>query len=332
MLNLLPWHQQQWQQFVSIRKNDRLPHALLLAGPDGIGLKEFADVMIAGLFCRAPQDNYLPCGSCKSCDLFISSNHPDIHRIEPEDGGKQIKVEQIRELIEFINLKSQYEGYKVALITPADNMNRNAANTLLKTLEEPPELSLLILLSHRPNLLPITIRSRCQQIWFNPVYDETAIHWLEQQLQDVTLAEELLKMTGGAPVAALTLIETGALDKQQAIIDDLELLQQSRQDPIKVAEKWNTFGSNQVFSWLLQLFSDMLRIKANAKPLRPYQSGMFTRLQRLTNRLDLYNLMLCHDLILKNYSLGMGQISYNTQGLLEDFIIYWQYQTNHTGG
>jgi DNA polymerase-3 subunit delta' len=332
MLNLLPWHQSQWQQFVLARKNDRIPHALLLAGPYGIGLNEFSEVMVAGLFCRTPLENFLPCGNCKSCELFKTRNHPDIYRIEPEEEGKQIKVEQIRELIEFINLKSQYEGYKVALIAPADNMNRSAANTLLKTLEEPPEFSLLLLLSHRPNLLPVTIRSRCQQLWFSPVYDQTAIHWLELQLQDTGLAEELLKMSGGAPVAAVELLESGAMDKQLSIIEDLELLQKSRQDPIKVAEKWNAYGSNQVFTWLLQLFSDMLRIKATAKPLRPYQNGMLTRLQRLTNRLDLYKLMLCHDLILKNYNLSMGQISYNTQGLLEDFIIYWQNQTNHSGG
>lgn len=332
MLNLLPWQAPQWQQFVQARKNDRLPHALLLAGPYGIGLQEFADVMIPGLFCRTPQEDYLPCGTCKSCELFLSGNHPDIYRIGPEEEGKQIKVEQIRELIEFINLKSQYEGYKIALIAPADSMNRSAANTLLKTLEEPPELSLLILLSHRPNQLPVTIRSRCQQIWFNPVYDQAATHWLEQKVQDPALTDELLKMAGGAPVAALELMTTGVIDKQQAIIEDLELLQKAGQDPVKIAEKWNAYGSNEVFTWLLQLFSDMLRIKSGVQPLRPYQSGMFTRLQRLTNRLDLYGLMLCHDLILKNYSLGMSQISYNTQGLLEDFIIYWQSQSNHSGG
>ena len=332
MLNLLPWHQPQWQQVALSRKNNRLPHALLLAGPYGIGLKDFAEVMAASLFCRSPLENYLPCGACKSCELFVSGNHPDIYRIEPEEEGKQIKVEQIRELIEFINLKSHYEGYKVVMITPADNMNRSAANTLLKTLEEPPEFSLLILLSHRPSLLPITIRSRCQQTWFSPVYDQTAIDWLEQTLKDPAQANELLKMSGGAPLAALEQKENGVIDKQIIIINDLELMQKSQQDPIKVAEKWNTYGSNQVLSWLLQLFGDMLRIKSSAKPLRLYQTDVFARLQHLTNRLDLYRLMLCHDLILKNYSLGMGQISYNTQGLLEDFIIYWQYQTNNPGG
>ena len=332
MLNLLPWHQPQWQQFVQTRRNDRLPHALLLAGPNGIGLKEFSGVMTSGLLCRSPQENYFPCGVCKSCELFMTGNHPDIYRIEPEEEGKQIKVEQIRKLIEFINLKSQYEGYKVVVISPADGMNRSAANTLLKTLEEPPELSLLILLSHRPNMLPITIRSRCQQIWFSPTYDKSAIKWLEQQLQDATLAEELLKMTGGAPVAALEMMGNSVIEKQHIIIDDLELLLKDQQDPIKIAEKWNAYGSNQVFTWLLQLFGDMLRIKSDAKPLRLYQTGVFTRLQRLTNRLDLYGLMLCHDLILKNYSLSMSQISYNAQGLLEDFIIYWQIQTKHSGG
>lgn len=332
MLTLLPWHQPQWLQFAQSMENDRLSHALILSGPHGIGLRNFADVMTASLLCRAKSEHYLPCGICKSCELFVSANHPDIYKIEPEEEGKQIKVEQIRELIEFINLKSHYEGYKVAMVTPADNMNRSAANTLLKTLEEPPELTIFILLSHRPDMLPITIRSRCQKTWFKPVYDRSALDWLEQRLEDPARANEFLKMSGGAPLAALDLPENNVIDKQVIIIDDLELLQNSRQDPVKVAEKWNAYGSNQVLSWLLQLFGDMLRIKSHSQPLRLYQSDVFTRLQHLTNRLDLSRLMLCHDLILKNYSLGMGQISYNTQGLLEDFIIYWQYQTYHSGG
>lgn len=332
MLNLLPWQQQQWQQLLTARQNEKLAHALLLSGPRGIGLEQFAQILAASLLCSAPLKNSLPCGHCRACSLFETGNHPDIYWIEPEEEGKQIKVEQLREMIDFINLKSQYERYKIAVITPADNMNRSAANTLLKTLEEPPGSSLLVLISERPNLLPITIRSRCQQLVFRSVYDHTGVNWLREKIPADLSPEELLRIAGGAPLAALTLIEHGYLEKQKTIIADLDLLQMAQADPIKVAERWNGYGALEVLEWLLQMFRDMLRIRNSVEPAVFYPSEVLSCMRRLTNGLDLYRLMRCHDLVLKNYQLGTGQVSYNTQGLLEEFVIYWQSLANHPGG
>ena len=332
MLNLLPWQGAQWEKIVQIRLDNRLPHALLFSGPQGIGKAQFARFFASSLFCFSPSKDYVPCGKCKTCELFVAGNHPDIRLIEPEEEGKQIKVDQIRELIDFINLKSQYERYKIAIINPADAMNRSAANTLLKTLEEPPEQSILILLSHRPNLLPVTIRSRCQQIQFNPVYDESTKNWLNENLDNQQSAEQLLIMSSGAPLTAIAMVENDEIEKILMVINDLELVQEHKDDPIHVAEKWNKTGATRIFQWLLQLMGDLVRLKSSSGHVRHYQSDIYPRLQRLTNRLDLYRLMQCHDLLLKNYSMCMGQISYNTQALLEDFIIYWQEQANHTGG
>ena len=153
MVNLFPWQVAQWQLYEHAIANNRLAHALLLSGPAGMGKNRFANFLAASLLCNAPDEHLYPCNQCKSCTLYNAGNHPDINYIQPEDEGKQIRVELIRELIEFINLKSQYERYKIAIIDPAEAMNRSAANTLLKTLEEPPALSMLILVSHRPELL-----------------------------------------------------------------------------------------------------------------------------------------------------------------------------------
>lgn len=332
MLTLYPWHTRQWQQFENATDANRLAHALLLSGPAGMGKNYFANLLSASLLCFSPAEHLYPCKQCKSCVLFTAGNHPDVNYIRPEEEGKQIKVELIRELIGFINLKSQYERYKIAIIDPADAMNRSSANTLLKTLEEPPAMSMLILVSHRPDLLPVTIRSRCQQIRFNPVIDRETVAWLQTITGVTENTETLLTMAGGAPLAAAEMLARGDIDLQTELLKDLELLQQAGDDPVRMAEKWNRTGANRIFQWLLQLIHDMARLKSGVALFRAYQNDASRRLQRLTNQLDLYKLSTCYELLLKNYALGMSQTSFNSQGLLEDFTIYWQGQFNTTGG
>lgn len=308
-----------------------MPHAILLSGPQGTGKFHFAQYLTASLLCFAPNDDLAACGQCKSCNLYFSGNHPDLNLIEPEETGKQIKVNQIRKLIEFINLKSQYGHHKVVIINPADAMNRSAANTLLKTLEEPPEQSVLILIGHRSNLLPITVKSRCQAIQFQPVYDTSAINWLEDQI-DSHAIEQLLYMASGAPLAALSMAQNGDIDLMIKIVNDLDLLQSRKDDPIQIADKWNKAGALRIFQWLLKILCDLARLKSDTEYIKHIEADLQPCLQRLTNRLDLYRLIQCYDLLLKNYSMCMGQISYNTQALLEEFIIYWQEQSNCSGG
>lgn len=332
MVNLFPWQAAQWQLYEHAIGKNRLAHALLLSGPAGMGKNRFARFLSASLLCNAPGEHLYPCNQCKSCMLFNAGNHPDIKYIQPEDEGKQIKVEPIRELIGFINLKSQYERYKVAIIDPADAMNRSAANTLLKTLEEPPALSMLVLVSHRPDLLPVTIRSRCQQIRFNPALDEETVAWLRKTTGVTENTESLLTMAGGAPLMAVEMVAQDDIGIPGNLLEDLECLQKDGDDPVRMAEKWNRTGAIRIFRWLMQLIYDMTRLKSNAPSIRFYQADATRRLQRLTNQLDLYKLSTCYELLLKNYALCMSQTSFNTQGLLEDFTIYWQGQFNTSGG
>jgi DNA polymerase-3 subunit delta' len=330
MLNEFPWQNSQWQQIQQTRLNDRLPHALLLEGPEGIGLKQFSLSLSVSLLCENSGPAARACGDCKSCHLFNAGSHPDLKFIEPEEDGKQIKVDQIRKIIEFMNLKSVYGAYKIVILRPAESMNRNAANTLLKTLEEPPGKSLLLLLSHRPNLLPITIRSRCQHIRFKPSFDDITVQWLKDKISDPEQAENLLVNAGGAPLAAVKLLENNETETQQTILEDLVLLGSDQCDPLGVAKKWNNKGVIQILRWLILLIRDMARLKVAAQPVRIKGVDAIADLQHLINGIDLSELAKCHDLVLKNYSMASGPISYNTQGLIEDFIIYWQ-QINEGG-
>lgn len=328
MLTLLPWHDQQWQQMQLARTNDRLPHALLLEGPDGIGLNHFAQCLARNLLCDQHQASEIACGNCKNCHLLHAESHPDLQNIGPEEEGKQIRVEQIRKLIEFINLTSQYGQYKIVIIDPAENMNRSTANTLLKTLEEPPAQSLIMLISHRPNLLPITIRSRCQRIRFNPTFSDASVHWLRDKLNDSVNVVELLKAAQGAPLAALALSENDTLQQTNEILSDLNSLQKQQCDPVDVAARWNKYNATRVLQLLLQIFNTMTMIKLQVSLQVTPENEAGTSFQQLANRLDLRKMVECHDLALRNYGLASSNISYNTQGLLEEFIIFWQQSDN----
>lgn len=330
MLKPFPWQSSQSQQLQAAYTQGRLPHALLLTGPEGIGLEQFAYSLAARLLCKEQQLMQTACGTCKACILFQAGTHPDMYNIQPEAKGKQIKVDAIRELIEHIYKKSQYGQYKLAIINPAEAMNRSAANSLLKTLEEPPPLTLLVLLSSQTALLPITIRSRCQRIYFPASYDMHTQEWLQSRLKDQQInAAELLAMVQGAPLKALELLESDGIQHQQTLLEDLHSLRLRRSDPIKTAEKWLTFDATQVIRYLLDFFYVMSQQKLGAQV---NNSTVHRHLQRIVKGLDLLQLISCYDILLRHYYTITGPISLNKQGLLEDFIVSWQSKTEQSGG
>lgn len=319
-----PWQLENWNTIQSATRAERMAHAILFTGPVGIGLEYFSKCLAAGLLCDNSGDELQACGNCRSCHLIQGESHPDLVTIEPEEAGKQIKIEEIRRLIDFMQLKSQYGRYKISVITPAESMNRNAANSLLKTLEEPPGQSLLMLLCHRPNLLPITIRSRCQQLRFKPAYDEATVRWVKENIETDENVQHLLTMAGGAPLAIPEMLENNIFEYQRNLLDDLFALKAGQEDPVKIAEKWKAYDTSHVLFWLSQLFSDMVRIKSLAKPVRISDPSMIGRLQELIKQLELHELTGFYHLLLENYGMSTGTISYNSQGLLEDVIIFWQ--------
>ncbi|MCL4315598.1 MAG: DNA polymerase III subunit, partial [Gammaproteobacteria bacterium] len=163
---LLPWHSAQWDALTARLRAAELPHALLLSGPEGLGKEQFARVFSQALLCAAPRKDGQACQNCPACVMFAAGTHPDFQCIAPAEEGKAIGIDRVRELIAWIALKSHASGHKIALVTPAGRMTIEAANALLKTLEEPPAHSLLMLITDRPALLPATVRSRCQRMLF----------------------------------------------------------------------------------------------------------------------------------------------------------------------
>ncbi len=150
----------------------RVPPGLLFFGEEGIGKEKAAEAFAAALLCRAP-DSGGACGACHDCRLSASGSHPNLIRVLPEN--RNILIDDIRRLQEELSLKAFSDRPRVALIVPADRMTVQAANALLKTLEEPPPATHLLLVSHRLSQLPPTIVSRCQKVPFAPMSrDEVA--------------------------------------------------------------------------------------------------------------------------------------------------------------
>src|SRR5690606_14968084 len=170
----LPWHAEAWTRLQAQIRRQALPHALLISGLPGLGKRRLAEQLAAALLCEAGRNELQACGRCRACRPLVQGAHPDLFVVTPEEEGRQVRVDQVRGLIDQLALKSQYGGYRVGLIDPADRMNAAAANALLKTLEEPPPGVVLLLVAARPSLLPATIRSRCQQLTLSPPPAEQA--------------------------------------------------------------------------------------------------------------------------------------------------------------
>ena len=203
----LPWQ----RRFVAdmLARRSGWAHALLLTGPAGIGKRRLAEVLAGALLCESPRSGGSACGECAGCRYVAAGQHPDLRVLEPVDVDDEgvaksveaIVVDRVRSLTEWAQVTSHRGGSKVALIAPAERMNAAAANALLKTLEEPPSGTFLILVSHQPGRLLATVASRCQRIAApRPTGAESAA-WLAGQ--GVADPERLLAQAGRSPLAAL---------------------------------------------------------------------------------------------------------------------------------
>ncbi|TSA22537.1 MAG: DNA polymerase III subunit delta' [Betaproteobacteria bacterium] len=219
-----PWNEALLQRLT--HDPAHLPHALLLSGSPGIGKQALAFEMARRLLCCAPTATATAtgaaCGVCQSCHWFNQGTHPDFRFLERtinEDTGKlraDIQIDQVRDLVGFYSLTAHQHGWRVAVIAPAERMNAAAANGLLKTLEEPPPRSLLILISHHPRRLLATVRSRCQQVAVPLPPREEALAWLATQSIAMPQAADLLDEAGGAPLEALALFSDTARGERVA--------------------------------------------------------------------------------------------------------------------
>ncbi len=268
----LPWLQPAGQQLAAAMHQQQLAHAWLLQGAQGIGKRRLAERLAALLLCAQPADDQ-PCGQCRSCQLIAAGTHPDRIVLEPEEAGKPIKIDAVRELVKQLQLTPQVAKRKVVILDPAEAMNVNAANALLKTLEEPPGEAYLLLLSHVPGRLLATIRSRCQKLQLAAPTLQASRRWLQQQrpVTDEALDAALLQ-SGGTPLKALDLLqeEQGNGPSLGALTQDLQALLHRKQSVIEVAARWAQQDARSLLQLWQRLLEQELRLHQNDQ-----QAGSF---------------------------------------------------------
>jgi DNA polymerase-3 subunit delta' len=189
-------HEKQTRILQHAMSRNRIPHAYLFYGMQGIGKRNTALVFAKALNCQAGQGD--ACGRCPSCLKADHRNHPDLKIIEP--AGQSIRIQEIRELQEQMTFRPFDGGWRIFILVDAEKMNSVAANALLKTLEEPTPCNLLILISARPYQLPLTILSRCQPLRFNPLSRETVERYLRERLFVPADTARLLAASSGGSI------------------------------------------------------------------------------------------------------------------------------------
>jgi len=326
----LPWQQSLWDDLVARAQSGTLPHALLFSGAAGYGKAVLAEALVHGLMCQSPQADGRACGQCQSCGLLAAGSHPDVLWIEPEEPGKGIPVDRIRAVGEFLALKGQYGGRQIVLVNPAEAMNRFSANSLLKTLEEPSDEALLILISSQPSLLLPTIRSRCQQVVFQRPSAEPSETWLAEQLS--TLGgkapaidiKDLLMLSDGAPLGALAMCESGGLSTRRNLMELWVSVQMGKGDPLACAKQWSELGLPQATQWLASWTMDLIRLKSGMHSDAISNGDLRPQLQKLVSGLELKDLFAYLEQITEYARWAGGQL--NAQLAMEELMICWSRQ------
>jgi DNA polymerase-3 subunit delta' len=283
-VTIYPWQQGAWEQLQQMR--ERLPHAILFHGAAGSGKSDFIEAFAQSLLCENVRADGHACGECASCGWFVQHNHPDYRRVRPEvledepvvaegeeagDGdkkakssknpSKEIKIEQVRQLADFMNISTHRQGLRVVVLYPAEALNMPASNALLKTLEEPPPGTVFLLASNSLDRLLPTILSRCRKLALPmPAHDE-ALAWL--QAQGVQDADGWLREQGGAPLLALAQAEAGSREELDALLQ--LLARPSADSALKAAERLSKAPLASLVAWEQRWLYDVLSCKLSGR-------------------------------------------------------------------
>ncbi|PCJ44885.1 MAG: DNA polymerase III subunit delta' [Moraxellaceae bacterium] len=317
----LPWQSEHWQQLHDRINQDILPHALLLRGVQGTGKGQFALAFGQRLLCSNPVGN-VACGKCKSCLLIKAGSHPDFKIVEPESKGKAIKIDQIRDVVDFGSKRAQFGGYRVVIIAPAEAMNVNASNALLKSLEEPGAKTIMLLVSHQVSGILATIKSRCQSLDFPLPSHQQSVQWLNTVVSDPEKANLLMSVAGGAPLRALDMEQQEWLADRQNIIRSWVGVLSGRSNPVVVAEQWAKYPLSDLLTWLQAWQIDLGKVVsgADASVLNQDLMASFKEMAIICSHNKVFDF---YNYLLELGSMASSSTNPNPQLLLEQMLIRW---------
>ncbi len=321
MADAYPWQDSLWQQLAG---RPRHAHAYLLHGPSGIGKRALADRLMARLLCQSPA-GLDACGQCKSCLLLAANTHPDAFVLEPEEVDKAIRVDQVRELVGFVVQTAQLGGRKVVLLEPAEAMNVNASNALLKSLEEPSGDTVLLLISHQPSRLLPTIKSRCVQQACPLPGEAQSLAWLGASLPNAAPEElhELLVLAGGSPLSALRLEGQGVRGQRAEVVDGVKKLLKQQVGASQLAEGWNAVPLPLLFDWFCDWAQSMLRFQLTRDEAGLGLADMRKVVQYLADKAPQHKVLAMQDWLLQQRQKVLNKANLNRVLLLEALLVQW---------
>ena len=316
---IYPWQQKQWQEVRSSYLQGRLPHALLLVGSRGLGKVDFAKKIAEFVLCE--NKNGVACGDCRSCYLFCAGSHPDFFIVTPEEKSKTIKINQIRDLMHDLNQTPHCSHYQVAIIHPAEVMNRSSSNAFLKTLEEPSGQVLLLLVSHRIGILLPTIISRCQRLTFTPCAHDATVQWLKKEINsDLPKALQLLKVADQSPLSAFELETINFLSLRDDLFNSVLNTVEQRENAINVVNTLLGENPKLILQILIIIFMDVLRLQLNADDF-VVNKDRLPMLQKLKVTFSQGKTLLLLQQLQKAWRLAESAVAINLQLLLEEIFL-----------
>lgn len=272
-------HEALIEKFHDAVQRGRLAHAFLFVGPVGIGKRLFAHEFAKTILCEnATPEKWQACERCSSCQLVEAGTHPDLVVAGRPEGKNEVPIDVVRELCRSLSLKASRGRAKIAILDDADDLNPYSANSFLKTLEEPPAGSVLILIGTSTDLQLPTIVSRCQVVHFKPLPDAVLTELLKAQgVTDAMLIERVVRQSGGSPGQALALADPALWDFRKTL---LQALTRPRFDSVALAKDWLEFvekagkesalqrrRASLTLRLLIDLLSEALRLSVGAEPV-----------------------------------------------------------------
>jgi DNA polymerase III subunit delta' len=319
--DILPWHDTAWQLLRAYIANERIPQSTLVTGQAGLGKRKLVRFFAQLLLCETTcNDTFTPCGQCRSCTLFRSGTHPDFVEIKPESEDKDIGVDQIRGLLAQLRLTVQYQQYRVIVVYQAEKMNRSAANSFLKGLEEPPNRTAIILITDQLSLIPATIQSRCQKILIKTPSPESATHWLASNKVSGDLSL-LLQLTQGAPLLAQEYAGSNAISIREQLFNQFCLLRSNKVSIVEVAAFCCDHHQFDLLAWINSWIVDLVKISQTSAITSVQNIDLYDSLKKLSGNLDSQKL---YDLYVATLELRVQlKRPINKNLAYEGFFIRW---------